>query len=161
MPTYSDNPIREAICVEAWSWCNTPYVDHGAVKHGGCDCAGLPLQVFKVGGFVPADYKLPPYSPQEWLNAPTQIDRKHLKVVSETMLNEILKFAREIPVEEVQPADLMLVKVVDSWTHGAIILKWPDLVVHSVVEKGVIASHALKAGFWAKRPKRFFSVVGR
>jgi cell wall-associated NlpC family hydrolase len=146
--------LREAICKEAKDFLPTPYVDHAAKKHCGVDCAGFPMLVMQAVGLVPLDYKLPPYSPQQWLNHPT---KSH--VVDETMITEIKKFAVEITETEIQSGDLMLVLMVNSWTHGAIILDWPNYVLHPVRGLGVIGSHALNEGFWAKRKKRFFSFV--
>lgn len=146
--------LRAAICKEAKSFLPTPYVDHAAKKHCGVDCAGFPMLVMQAVGLVPPDFKLPPYSPQQWLNHPTD---KH--VVDTTMIDVVKQFAVEITEAEIHTGDLMLVLMVNSWTHSAIIIDWPTYVLHPVRGLGVIGSHALNEGFWARRKKRFFSFV--
>jgi len=115
-------------------------------------------------GLISPDYKPKWYSPQQWLNSPSQKDKMHLRVVDETMLNEVKKhFKREVTEAEILPGDLMICQVINSWTHASIIIRWPDMVIHPVAAgpKCVIASHALKEGFWANTPKRFFSMFDK
>jgi len=161
----TEKVFRDAVCKETLSWVGTRYHDHAALKRGhrvgtgGVDCAGLPMRVAQHMGVVPADFVLPPYSPQQWLNSPSQTDKFHLRVVDETMLKIVQQFAREITEDQIGPGDLMLCLVVASWTHCAIIIEWPGYVIHPVKGLGVIASHAKNAGFWANCPKRFFTIV--
>src|SRR5208282_4861012 len=127
---------------------------------GGVDCAFFPLRVYQATGFIDPTYKPEWYSPQQWLNSPSQTDKYHLRVVDETMLKIVQQMTkRELdPGETPKPGDFMLCKVVNSWTHGAIIISWPDLVLHPVKKLGVIGSHALNGGFWQNTPKSFFSM---
>ena len=151
-------PIRQAIIKEALSWRFTPYSDHNGVKGVGCDCAYFPLRVFQAVGLIDKNYSIPYYSPQQWLNSKSQIDKMHLRVEDTTYLDIVKSLFCEISLTEALPGDLMLTQVVASWTHGAIIIRWPR-VMHSVVGYGVIDSDAIKAGFWATAPKRFFTIV--
>ena len=61
--------------------------------------------------------------------------------------------------EELQPGDLMLVKIAASWTHGGIIIEWPNYVLHPIKTMGVIGSHGKTEGFWLRRERRYFSMV--
>jgi cell wall-associated NlpC family hydrolase len=200
----NEKKLRDAIVAEANSWIGTPYHDYAGVKRtaktkGGVDCAFFPLRVMQAVGLVDPKYKPKWYSPQQWINSPSQTDRFHLRVVDDTMLKIVKQLTkREIyltphgsckysqhdtlygeflheqdaaciewqqtqPVEVPQPGDLMLCQVINSWTHAAIIIKWPELVLHpvNVGAKQVCGNHALNEGFWANTPKRFFSMFDK
>jgi hypothetical protein len=152
--------IREQILAEAATWTQTPYVDHAGIKNCGVDCAFFPVRLLQKVGIIPITFEPPAYSPQAWLNSKSQTDKRHLKFEDTTLLDIVLRFAdREITEAEVLPADFLLVKVAASWTHLGLIVSWPDYVLHPVKGRGVIGSHGTKEGFWASRPKRFFTVI--
>lgn len=154
--------IRTKIVEEALSWINTPYHDHAGIKKVGVDCAYFPLRVYQAVERIPKDFDVPYYSPQQWLNSPSQKDKYHLKFEDTTFLDIVLRFAKqEIGEEQVQPGDFVIWKVAASWTHGGIIIKWPEYVLHPIIGLGVIGSHANNEGFLIKRPRRFFSVFDK
>jgi len=156
---YTEAEVREAIEVEAKSWIHTPYHDHAGIKGAGVDCAYYPLRVYQAVGLIEEGFKVPYYSPQQWLNNPSQTDKYHLKFEDTTMLDIVKKLTkREIKMEEAKKGDFMLCLIAASWTHGAIIIDWPGMVLHPVKGMGVIGSHGINEGFWGKRPKRFFSM---
>lgn len=148
--------IREAIVEEALSWQGTPYSDRNGLKGFGVDCAFLPFKVYQNVGLIPATDVIPKYSPQQWLNKPGMSMRD---VADTTYLDHVLKYAREITEAEVLPGDLALYKVINSWTHGGIVIRYPDYILHPVIDRGVIGSHATKEGFLRGRKQRFFSLV--
>jgi cell wall-associated NlpC family hydrolase len=151
--------IREQIVKEALSWAGTKYHDHAGIKHIGVDCAFFPLRVYQSVGRIPLDFVVPYYSPQQWLNSPSQRDKFSLKFEDKTFLNIVLQFAkREIMEREVQPGDFVIYKVAASWTHGGIIIHWPEYVLHPIVGQGVVGSHGSQEGFLVNRQRRFFSV---
>lgn len=155
------SPVRLKIIREALSWLNTPYHDHAGCKGFGVDCAYFPLRVYSAAGLIPTDFEPPKYSPQQWLNSKVQKDKLHLKFEDRTFLDIVLKFAkREIDVSEIKPGDFVIYKVAASWTHGGIIINWPDFILHPLKERGVIGSHGLNEGFLKNRPHRFFDPVG-
>lgn len=165
--------LREEIVKEAKSWTDTPYHDHAGIKGCGVDCAFFPLRVYQAVGKIDANFKPPRYSPQKWLNSPEQVDKRRLKFEDRTFLEVVYRFARaeirsictpdppEITVVDkaIEPGDFMIVKVASSWTHGGIVIEWPEFILHPLKERGVIGSHALTEGFWAHRQKRFFTVM--
>lgn len=151
--------IREKICIESLSWRKTKYHDHAGVKYFGVDCAFFPLRVYQFVDRIPKDFVVPHYSPQQWLNSPSQKDKFSLRVEDTTFLDIVLKFARrEITEKEVLPGDFVIYKVASSWTHGGVIINWPDNIIHPVKGLGVVSSHGTKEGFLLNRPRRFFSV---
>jgi cell wall-associated NlpC family hydrolase len=152
--------VREQIVAEALTWAKTPYVDHAGVKNCGVDCAFLPVRILQAVGKIPKEYEPPKYSPQQWLNSRQQCDKRFLKFEDTTLIDIVHRFAdREIEESEVLPGDFVVVKVAASWTHMGVIIHWPDYVLHPVKDRGVIGSHGTREGFWAQRPKRFFTVI--
>ena len=153
--------LREQIVAETRSWIKTPYRDHAGIKYCGVDCFYLPAMVYKAVGIIPKDFEPPKYSPQQWLNSPAQVDKMHLRVVDTTALDIVLKYCiREIKESEALPGDLVVYKIVSSWTHGAIVISWPDHIIHAVKGLGVIGSHGIKEGMVKNLPRRFFTFVG-
>ena len=147
--------VREQIVAEALTWVGTGYVDHAGIKGAGVDCAYLPIRVLQAAGIIPADFKPPVYSPQQWMV------RKAGKVLEDTTyLDTLKKFAkREIfDRAEIKPGDLALYQMHTSWTHGAIVLSWPKALLHPIKGRGVIGSQA-DEGMLRGRPVRFFSFV--
>ena len=159
--------IREQIIVEAKTWIGTPYCDHAGVKRAGVDCAFYPTRVYQAVGLIPKEYIPPKYSPHQWL-------RKGIE--DRTYLGEILKYAKhevltreltdadprpELPVirRDPLPGDLVLYHLVESWTHGGIIVSWPSMILHSVRLHGVVGFSA-DAGNVRRRARRFFDFVG-
>jgi cell wall-associated NlpC family hydrolase len=141
---------REQIVKLAESQLGVAYYDHAMLEGIGFDCAGLPMWAYKKVGLLPSDLTLPFYSPQQWLKR--QEDR--------TYLDMVLTYFDEITQSEVQPGDLILYKLVMSWTHGALVCKWPDYVIHAVKDMGrVIGSHAYE-GALKGNPIRFFRIRG-
>lgn len=156
------NPVREQIVKEALEWERTPYHDHAGIKHVGVDCAFFPLRVYQAVGRVPKDFVVPDYSPQQWLNSPSQKDKYSLRVEDTTFLDIVLQFARrEITEAEILPGDFVIYKVAASWTHGGIVIRWPDYMLHPIKELGVVGSHGTKEGFLTNRQRRFFSVLDK
>src|SRR5205085_7890994 len=126
------------------------------------DCAFFPLRTYQSVGKIAKDFEPPKYSPQQWLNSPSQKDKYHLKFEDNTFLNIVLSFAnREITEAEVLPGDFIIWKIAASWTHGGIVISWPDYVLHPVKGIGVIGSHGLREGFLQGRARRFFTVLGK
>jgi cell wall-associated NlpC family hydrolase len=153
------HPLRKEITKEACSWSHTPYHDHAGIKNVGVDCAFFPLRVYQAVGCIPKDFAVPYYSPQQWLNSPSQKDKLSLRFEDKTFLNIVLQLTkREINESEVQPGDFVIYKVAASWTHGGIVIHWPEYILHPVKGRGVIGSHGIHEGFLENRPRRFFSM---
>ena len=121
---------RQAVVVEARSWKGTPYHDHGRVKRAGADCALFPLEVYKtVLGF-----DTPPI--------PAYVQQWNLHRNEEIFLGYVRQLgATEIPEAAIQPGDFVLYRVGRVWSHGAIILRWPQ-IIHAVNPRGVVLDDA-------------------
>jgi len=137
---------RNALVEISKTWIGTPYHDHEDKKGIGCDCAGLPKGVSVEAGYV-EDFKLPYWDPQQWLRKGYE-DKQYLEMM--------LRFTDEIKEEDVKAADFVLYKVAWSYTHGAIVVDWPNFVIHTVKGIGVTGSHGTNEGFLKGRKRRFF-----
>lgn len=136
---------RAKIVRAAREWLGTPYHHHARVKRAGADCAMFPLAVYQECGLLPRDYRPPEYSVQ-W----------HLHRSEELYLKEIEKFCAEIPGPP-QPADFMVFRFGRTFSHGAIVLDWPQ-IIHAYIPHGVLLSDALRDGELVGREMKFFEV---
>ena len=136
---------RESFIKGAMSWIGVRYEDHADSRQG-CDCAGL-LKGSLVECGLLEDFKLPFYTSQQWL---------HRDFEDRTYLNIVLGIADEIEEKDAVSGDLVMYRIVCSWTHGGIIVRWPDFVLHSMKGQGVCGVHGAREGFLSRRPRRFF-----
>jgi hypothetical protein len=125
---------RQKIVDQAKDWCkDTPYRGNTAIKNVGADCGMLLFGVMRDSGFIPADVEAElPH------NYPMNLAQHK---ADDTYINTIRKFAREIPEAEVLPGDIVVYKIGKGWSHGAIIVSWPEHIVHALIREGVHAAH--------------------
>jgi len=142
--------LRDQIVEEALSYVGTPFHDRAMLRGCGVDCSTFPYLVYRAFNLIP-EIVFPKVSMQIWL------DRKVTYRGYEEWVVKLAK--REITESEVQPADFVLWKVVNSWVHGGIVVRWPEFVIHPVNGLGVIGSHGLNEGFLRNRQHRFFAVL--
>ncbi len=140
---------RGLVIAIARTWLGTPFVDNQGLKGCGVDCAYFLARVMEEAGLT-APIEIPHYSPQIYLN----------RLGDETYLRMLLQYAREIKESDVKPGDFVLYKQAESYTHGGIIERWPDAIIHPLRPHGVMYSAAWE-GFLKNRPHRFFSVFGK
>lgn len=126
----------------AREWVNTPYHTEARLKHIGCDCATLLVEVYAEAKVVPR-FDIEHYPP-DW----------HLHKSEELYLNQVLKYAREI--YEPKPGDICLWQMGRTFSHGAIIIEWPT-IIHSVMGRGVLYGDASNDADLIDRKRRFFS----
>ena len=147
----SQAAIRAAIVAEALSWEMTPYHAHARIKGVGVDCAQLPIAIFAAIGAVPKDYS-PTYS-QEWMNHRDE----------ELYLDEIRRFAREIPESELKPGDLIIWKFGRTFSHSAVLIEAP-IVIHAVLKGGFVLRADMDRDTDLElptRPRRCFTVFAK
>jgi cell wall-associated NlpC family hydrolase len=147
---------RQRVISVARSWVDTPYHTAARVKGrtGGVDCLTLLAEVYAEAGVVE---RIPiPHYPPDW----------HLHRSVERYLEGLLRYAHEIEGPP-QPGDIALWKFGRCFSHGAIVIAWPQ-VIHAYVGSSVKYENADSAE-WLKRigegaergkprPVRFFSI---
>lgn len=130
----TEEEFRNAIVQEALTWRGTPYRNSGTMKGVGCNCAQLLFGVAINSGAIPKDSPKPSYySPQFSLNSK-----------EERLLAVIDSYgAKEISEEQVKPGDIVVYKNGLSHGHAAIILSWPERIIHVLGPTGCQEAHGL------------------
>jgi hypothetical protein len=141
---------REHVVEVAKSWYGTPYHPCTCLKGIGADCG----QILK-GVYVEAGHKFEEGDP-----IPTPVDynvRTYLHQKSTVYLDIVKKYMREIPESEMKPGDVVVYKIGHAFAHAAIIVKWPEHVIHSLNPEGVHAGHGMNLKF-GRLEKKFFTL---
>lgn len=148
---------RQRVIAVAQSYLRTPYHHAGRVKGVGVDCLTLLALVYSESGLI--DTPEIPHYPPDW----------HLHRSTERYLNGLLQYTREVPVP--QPGDIALWRFGRAFSHGAIVIQWPQ-IIHAYVGSGCVLEDANRA-VWLRtvgesaqnrgkeREIKFFSCWGR
>jgi NlpC/P60 family putative phage cell wall peptidase len=136
---------RAAIAAEARTWLGTPYAHRQRLKGVGCDCAGLPLEIYAhVGLIPPTDVGL--YSNQ-W----------HLHRSKELYLEWVERFSLEIPLAQAQAGDFLIWRFGRTYSHGGILVD-DRHVVHAYARVGkVILDNTLTQAELKSSPVKAFT----
>ena len=138
--------ISDLIIQEARTWVGTRYHDHARIKGVGVDCAQLLVGVFEGTGLAP-DVPVPNGYSTVVPNGSEYVD-------------VILLYCNEIAENEAGPGDIALYQTSHGWMHSAIVVSWPDHVIHAMEKRGVISSHGSE-DFLRGKPRRFFRLKDR
>lgn len=113
---------RQAVVDEALTWLRTPYISGQMVKGAGCDCLTLLAGTFINVGLV-APFPIPRYSADWFFNQS-----------KETYLEGLLQYCieQEDPSYIPQPGDALLWKFGNCYSHGALVLDYPQ-IIHAYV----------------------------
>lgn len=133
---------RERAIAEARTWLKTPHHHRAHIKGAGVDCGWLLIEVYSAVGVIPRFD--PGEYPLDWM----------LHREEERYLEWVERYAARVGVPA--PADLVMYKRGRCYSHGAIVLDWPEQVLHAHVDEGVVISHGL-GGHFAEYPHRFYS----
>lgn len=134
-----------ALLTEARSWVGTPYHEKGRVKGGGTDCVQLLAGVAINAGILDE----------------VQIRNSYSVVVPEgsEYIDRLLQYADEITEADVTPGCIALYKTSFGFMHSAIVVSWPDAVIHATNKRGVIIGHG-KEDILRDKEVRFFCLKG-
>lgn len=113
------------------------------IKGAGVDCAMLLVRVYQAAGLVP-EFDPRPYD-MTW----------HLHRAEERYLGFILQHADELPVPD--PADIVVYRFGRAYAHGAIVIRWPE-IIHAHMMAGNVELADGEKGWLAGRQKRFYRV---
>lgn len=106
---------RKRVVKIAESWLRTPYRHMGRVKGAGVDCLTLLAEVFHEAALVPKVQI--EFYPQDWMH--------HRD--TERYLEGLMKYCTEIQGTP-QPGDIVLWKAGRCFSHGAIVVAWPQII---------------------------------
>lgn len=138
----------QAVLQEAHRWLNTPY-HHGAAVHGvGVDCLMLLCCVFSAAGVVPwVDPR--PY-PTDWM----------LHRSEEMYLAGLEQHAQRVPDGEApQPGDVVTFRFGRTYSHAAIVVRWP-VIIHAFLPARRVALDSVLSLALAGRAGPVYRVQG-
>lgn len=139
---------RAAVVAEALTWQRTPWRHQGRVKGVGVDCAQFVIACYHNTGLTP-DIDTGNY-PRDW----------HIHKTEERFLTFVPSFAVEIAEADVGPGDLVLFRIGRVFSHGAIVVKWPQ-GIHAAIQARMVTlcdfdtDHGLVA-----KDRKFFTFKG-
>lgn len=116
---------RAAVVAEALTWQGTPWAHRGRIKGAGVDCAQFVIKCYANAGVI-TDIDTGEY-PRDW----------HIHKTDERFLTFVPGFAREITETEVGPGDLILFRIGRVFSHGAIVVDWPQ-GIHAAIQAGMV-----------------------
>jgi NlpC/P60 family putative phage cell wall peptidase len=141
-----ESQARAAVVTEAESWIGTPFHHAARVKGAGVDCLMLLAEVYERAGVGP--HVEPPFYVPDW----------HLHRDAERYMEGLLHYAWKIEGPSPLPGDIALFRFGRTFSHGAIVTKWPRLV-HAYWSIGVVWGDAMLYPL-KDRDVRFFSPFG-
>lgn len=100
---------RDDIVREARSWLGTPYQHQARIKRVAVDCIGLVIGVARGLELVPPEFDFNGYSEQPDPRMLIAMCREHM---------------REIPVQEIQPGDVIVTRIERDPSHFAIVVDY-------------------------------------
>lgn len=138
---------REVVTAEARTWIMTPFHHEARVKgpQGGVDCGMLLIEIFRNAGLGVPD-SVPHYSHDFMMHRG-----------EEWYVETILRFCEELTEDaEILPADVVVWKHGRTFSHGAIVLAWPE-VLHAYFPARMVTIDRVDTNpMLRERPHRFF-----
>jgi cell wall-associated NlpC family hydrolase len=119
--------FRTSIVTEALTWIGTPYKQCARIKGVGCNCAQL------LFGVAMNAHAISPDSPEPRWYTPQLATHSR----EEKLIGYLLAYgAVEITEDRVKPGDLVLYKTGKSHGHAAIVIEWPEKIIHALPPRG-------------------------
>lgn len=118
---------RQDVVQAAITWIGTPYHHMARVRGAGADCITFLAGAFEQGRAMPR-IDIPHYPP-DW----------HMHRDVERYMEGLLSYCTEQPpIEErtPEPGDIVLFRIGRTFSHGALVEAWPNLI-HAYVREGV------------------------
>jgi cell wall-associated NlpC family hydrolase len=143
-PNPRGTELRAAVLEEARGWIGTPFHHEARVKGAGVDCAMLLAEVYERAGLI-GRIDIPHYPP-DW----------HLHRDAERFLARLAAHAREIAGPP-EPGDIALFRYGRCFSHGAIVIDWPQVVHANFLARAVTWGDATREPLRGRAVK-FFSV---
>lgn len=138
---------RQAVIDEALTWQGTPFHNGACIKGAGVDCGQFPLAIYAKVGLIPK-VKTQRYSDQFMLHRDEEWYRGYCESLGTRLLDGKLP----------QKGDFVLYKMGRIYSHGAIVIEWPQ-IIHAYVGQGVIQALG-DQGFLKDRDHIFYTLWG-
>jgi len=139
---------RAAVVAEAMTWLGTPWAHRARVKGAGVDCAQFVIKAYAGAGVID-DFDTGEY-PRDW----------HIHKDEERFLTFVPSFAREISEAQVLPGDLALFRIGRVYSHGAIVVAWPQGIHAAIKAAAVVLCDLDREAQLISCPRKFFTHKG-
>ena len=144
----TEQQFRQAIVEEAARWLGTPYKNVGRMRGVGANCAQLLYGVYQGAGVLPDGTEPRWYASQ-----------LHVHSREERLVEYVKAYgAVEIAESGVGPGDIILYLTGQSHGHAAIVIEYPERMVHTLKTTGCCYGHCTKEGRVAQFDRRYFTV---
>lgn len=141
---------RQNIVRVALEWQRTPYRNTGCIKGVAANCAMLLYGVAKEAGALPADAPHP-----RWYSSQYHVHRK-----DERLIEYVKSYgAVEIPESKIGPGDIVLYRSAMSHGHAAIVIRWPEIIIHTLPNVGCVKAHGMNEGILRAKQRMYFSLI--
>lgn len=130
---------------EALSWQGTPWAHAQRVKGAGCDCAQFVIASYHGAGVI--ENISPGVYPRDW----------HIHRDEERFLTFVPSFAAEIAEADVKPGDLVIFKIGRVYSHGAIVVKWPQAIHAAIQARMVVLCDLDRDGGLITTDRKYFT----
>lgn len=138
---------RSRVVAVAREWIGTPFLAGECLKGRGCDCGSLLAGVFAEAGVI----QPLPLGKYDHLAPCMKGDAFYLA--------RIASLADEVHESRAQPGDIVVYRIGRAYSHAALIVHWPESVIHADGRRGVTAAHG-STGRLGGRERLFFRMRG-
>jgi hypothetical protein len=145
-----DDRQRAKLAKEFESWKGTPYRGWSCRKgpKGGVDCGQIIKGSFMTAGFGPDEVPLPAH--YSLCVGQHKEDSRYIDLVE--------MYLREIPETEVGAGDVVIYKLDKAFAHSALIVEWPNHVVHAWARYGVVGGHGMNHPNLRNKTHKFYTL---
>jgi cell wall-associated NlpC family hydrolase len=145
----TEQEFRTSIVEAAKLWLGTPYKNNGRIRGVGANCAQLLFGVAKDAKAIPADAPEP-----RWYSS-----QFHVHQADEKLIDYVKAYgATEITEEQVKSGDIIICRTGQSHGHAAIVIDYPEIMVHTLQPHGCQYGHCTKEGILAGKRRRYFTL---
>ena len=149
---------RQAVIAAARTWLGTPHRHRQAVKGAGVDCAMIIKEAFIEAGLAPSfDQGFYTHDWHMHRNEEVYLEtvKSYMGVVDERPLSLNERLA-ENPSFSVDPADVIMMRVGRTYSHGVIVSSWPD-IIHAYFPSGMVEEVSVMGTPLMTAPTKIYS----
>lgn len=141
---------RQAVLDEAMTWQGTPWRHNECVKGltGGVDCGRFPLAVYRDLGLI--DNQVVDDYPIDWALK---------KGAEERYLTIVKRYCIEVEVP--QSGDLVVFKYGHTFSHGGIVINYPNIIHALRANKAGVVLDSANQGELKRRERVFYSYFAK
>lgn len=152
---------RLAVIAEARTWLGTPHKHRQCCKGAGIDCALFLREAFVDAGL--AGRFDPGFYTHDWHMH--QDEERYLSALEQYMhrldaSEDSLRIRLRDPEFTMKPADVIMMKVGKTYSHGVIVTDWPN-IIHAYFPEGCVVEGSVVGTPMMGVPARLYSYWGQ